>query len=52
MSAVFSEPIQPATSIFELRNASNQLVAAQVAYDAPTLTATLTPNAALVGSQQ
>ena len=52
VSAVFSEPIQPATLIFELRNASNQLVAAQVAYDAPTLTATLTPNAALVGSQQ
>ena len=52
VSVVFSEPVQPATVVLELRNAGNQLVAGQVAYDGPTQTATLTPDAALVGSQQ
>ena len=52
VAVVFSEPVQPATVVVELRNASNQLIAAQLTYDAPTLTATLVPNAALVGSQQ
>jgi glucose/arabinose dehydrogenase len=52
VAVVFDEPVQPATVVVELRNASDQLVAAQLTYDAPTLTATLVPNAALVGSQQ
>jgi glucose/arabinose dehydrogenase len=52
VAVVFSEPVQPATVVLELRNASNQLVAAQLTYDAPTQTATLEPDAALVGSQQ
>ena len=51
VSVVFSEPIQPATPVVELRNSSNQLIPGQLAYDAPTQTAKLTPNAALVGSQ-
>ena len=51
VSVVFSEPVQPATVVLELRNATNQLIPGQLVYDAPTQTATLTPSAALVGSQ-
>jgi Domain of unknown function (DUF4082)/Bacterial Ig-like domain/Bacterial Ig domain len=50
VTATFSEPISPSTvsaSTFELRNASNTLIAASVSYNASTLTATLTPTAAL-----
>jgi hypothetical protein len=52
VAVVFDEPVQPATIVVELRNSSNQLVTAQLTYDAPTLTATLAPTAALAGSQQ
>ena len=51
VSVVFSEPIQPATPVVELRNSSNQLIPGQLTYDGPTQTARLTPNAALVGSR-
>jgi glucose/arabinose dehydrogenase len=52
VAVVFSEPVQPATVVVELRNASNQLVSGQLTYDAPTQTATLVPGSALVGNQQ
>jgi Domain of unknown function (DUF4082)/Bacterial Ig-like domain/Bacterial Ig domain len=50
VTATFSEPISPSTvsaSTFELRDASNNLIASSVSYNASTLTATLTPTAAL-----
>ena len=50
VTATFSEAIDAATintSTFELRNASNALVTATVAYNAATRTATLTPSAVL-----
>ena len=53
VSAVFSEAMDAATingSTFELRDASNALVAASVAYDTASQTATLTPSAALTPS--
>ncbi|MEP7375512.1 MAG: Ig-like domain-containing protein [Chitinophagaceae bacterium] len=52
-SAIFSEAMNAATinsSTFELRNASNTLIAATVSYNAGTRTATLTPSAALANS--
>ena len=49
--ASFSEPIQSATLVMQLRNSGNQLVAAAVTYDAPSRTATLDPTAELTGSQ-
>ena len=50
LSVKFNEPMQPASitsTTFQLRNASNALVPATVAYDDTTNTATLTPLAAL-----
>jgi glucose/arabinose dehydrogenase len=51
VKATFSEDIQPATLVMELRNASGVAVASGVAYDAATRTATLDPAADLPGSQ-
>ena len=54
VSATFSEPMDAATigaSTFELRDAANALVAASVSYDATTMTARLTPAAALAAAQ-
>lgn len=53
VSATFSEGMLASsltTSTVTLRNPSNQVVAATVAYNATTLTATLTPSAALAGN--
>ena len=53
LTVTFSEPMDPATideSSFELRNASNQLLSATVAYNGTTNTATLAPAAALANS--
>ena len=50
ITATFSEPVDETTvttSTFELRDPGNLLVPAAVIYDASTLTATLTPSAAL-----
>ena len=54
VSATFSEAMNAATigaSTFELRDAASVLVASNVSYDAPTLTARLTPTAALAAAQ-
>jgi glucose/arabinose dehydrogenase len=51
IKATFSEDIQPATLVMELRNASNAVVASAVAYDAATRTGTLDPAVDLPGSQ-
>ncbi len=54
VSATFSEAMNAATigaSTFELRDAANALVASSVSYDAPTLTARLTPTAVLAAAQ-
>lgn len=51
VKATFSEDIQPATLLMELRNSSNALVASAVAYEPATRTATLDPAAELAGSQ-
>ena len=51
VTAIFSEPIQPATLSFVLRNSLNEVMSSQVAYDNGTSTATLNPNGALAGSQ-
>jgi hypothetical protein len=50
VKATFSEAINTSTLVFTLKNGNNP-VASTVAYDAATLTATLTPNAALTQSQ-
>ncbi len=53
VTATFSEAMDAASitaSSFELRNASNALVAASVSYDTATRTARLTPNASLAAS--
>src|SRR5690606_35496518 len=50
VSITFSEAMDPTTidtTTFELRDASNALVPAEVTYSASTLTATLKPNAPL-----
>jgi methionine-rich copper-binding protein CopC len=47
VAATFSEPIQPSTLAFTLRTAGGAAVAAQVAYDAATNTATLAPSSPL-----
>ena len=55
VSATFSEPMDPATidgTTFELRDGSNNLVAATVAYDSNTQSASLTPTAALTDGEQ
>ncbi len=49
--ASFSEPIQSASLVMQLRNSGSQLLAAVVTYDAPSRTATLDPTAELAGSQ-
>jgi hypothetical protein len=49
VSATFSEPVAPATVVFELRDAQGALVAGSVAYDAASQTSTFTPTAALTG---
>jgi len=54
VTATFSEALAPATvtaATVELRNASNALVTATIAYDVATKTATLTPSAALGANQ-
>jgi hypothetical protein len=48
--ATFSESVQSATVSLVLRDPANNVVAANVAYDGPSRTATLTPNAPLAGS--
>jgi WD40 repeat protein len=53
VQATFSEAMNSGTissSTFELRNPSNIVVAAQIAYDTTSNTATLTPNAALAAN--
>lgn len=45
--ATFDEAINPASLAFTLRGPGNQLVASTTSYDAPTTSATLTPNAPL-----
>ncbi len=50
VTATFSEAMDPATidgTTFELRDPSNNLVAAMVTYDAPSQTASLSPSAPL-----
>jgi methionine-rich copper-binding protein CopC len=47
VAATFDESIDPSNLVFELRNASNQLVTATVTYNAATRTATLDPAATL-----
>ena len=48
--ATFSEPVQQATITFELRDPGSNLVPSTVSYDAPTRTASLSPNAELNAS--
>ncbi|AMV39250.1 Copper resistance protein CopC [Planctomyces sp. SH-PL62] len=50
VSATFSEAVQAGTISFALKSASGATVAATVAYDAASRTATLTPSSALSGS--
>ena len=50
VTATFSEPVQPATISFDLKDASGNAVAASVSYNSGTNTVTLTPNAALAPS--
>jgi methionine-rich copper-binding protein CopC len=50
VTATFSEPVQSGTISFVLKNPSNVTVPATMTYDAPSRTATLTPNAALAQS--
>ena len=47
VTATFSEPVQPASIAFSLKNAANVLVPATVAYDAPTRTVKLDPTSDL-----
>jgi len=47
VTAKFSEPIQPGSITFQLRNAAGALVAATVSYDEATKVATLDPTANL-----
>ena len=51
VKATFSEDIQPATMLMQLRNSAGTLLPAAVAYDPATRTATLDPAADLAGSQ-
>jgi methionine-rich copper-binding protein CopC len=50
VTATFDEDIDPSTLVFELRNAANQLVSANVSYHSVSRTATLDPAAALAFS--
>jgi hypothetical protein len=47
--ATFSESVQPATVSVVLRDPANNVVPSSVAYDGPSRTATLTPDAPLAG---
>lgn len=49
VTATFSEPVQASTVSFVLKDQANAAIAASVAYDAPSRTATLTPATALAG---
>ncbi|HVH25673.1 MAG TPA: PQQ-dependent sugar dehydrogenase [Vicinamibacterales bacterium] len=51
VSATFSEPIQPATLVMQLRDSNNVLRSSQVSYDPDTKTATLDPDSDLEGGQ-
>ena len=51
VGATFSEPVQSGTIVMQLRNSSNQLIAALVTYDAASRTASLDPTPELAGSQ-
>lgn len=48
--ALFSEPVQPGSIVFELRNPSNVLMPATLAYDDAASTAILTPDQELAGN--
>ncbi len=50
VTATFSEPVQPSTISFVLKDSSNNTVASTVSYNSSTNTATLTPNAALANA--
>ncbi len=47
VTATFSEPVQPATVSFQLRDASNQLVAGSTTVDPTNMVATFIPSASL-----
>jgi hypothetical protein len=47
VSGTFDEPVDPASIVFELRNAGGAPVGGSTAYDAATKTVTLTPSALL-----
>ena len=47
VTASFTEPVQPGSITFVLRDSSNSLVPGSMLYDAATRTATLTPTSAL-----
>jgi hypothetical protein len=54
VTATFDEPVDPATvtsQTFQLRNGSGTVVGASVAYNAETLTATLTPSSPIAYGQ-
>ena len=48
--ASFSEPVDSASIVFELRDPASVLVASAIAYDELTSTAVLTPGAELTGN--
>ena len=48
--ATFSEPVLAASIVFELRDAGSNLLAADVTYDAASMTAILTPSADLAAN--
>jgi methionine-rich copper-binding protein CopC len=50
VTATFSEPVQSGTISFVLKDAGNNAVPASLSYNATTLTATLTPSAALAAA--
>jgi hypothetical protein len=50
VSATFSEGVQPGSASFELRDASNALVPATIAYDQANARVTLTPTSTLTSS--
>jgi methionine-rich copper-binding protein CopC len=52
VSATFSEPVQPATVTFSLKNPAGTTVVASQSYDSASRTATLTPSSALADSTQ
>jgi methionine-rich copper-binding protein CopC len=52
VTATFSEAVQSSTIVMELRGPGNTLVGSSTAYNSGTLTATLTPSAALAQATQ